>query len=81
MSQCDAQLGVDHAVQQQQARPLDLLPGIEDHVAAGTVVARSGIGRLNLFRAAEFLGAGGHVQRMQPLVVVCRDPSFDMATK
>lgn len=61
---------VDHAVQQKQARPVHLLSGVEDHVSPGTVVAGSRIGRLNLFRTTEFLGATGHVQCMQPLMIV-----------
>src|ERR1700736_1796814 len=60
---------VDHAIEQKQSRPFQLLSWIEDYNSAGAVIPSSWIGSLNLLRAAKFLSACSHIERVQALVV------------
>jgi len=51
---------------------LDVYKRQEDHVGAVAVVAGTGIGRLNIYRATEQFRSQRQIQSVQPLVVVAR---------
>jgi hypothetical protein len=61
---------IHHAVQQEQTRPFFVLPGCEDHISSGAVVASPRERSLNILRAAKLFRTGSHVEGMQALVVI-----------
>ena len=61
---------IDDVVDQEQAGAFDVLAGIEQDVAAGTVIAGAGILGGNFGGTFEEFGAGGGVEGVQALVIV-----------
>ena len=61
---------INHVIEQQESRALFVLLGIEDYESALAVVARPRKFGGNIDRAAELLGSGRDIQRVQALMVI-----------